>query len=114
MIKKIIKIHKNFLVIVLISFALSSCKKNPDHSVRVHNELSETLFHIKLGAVDFRNLATNHVSDFIPVREGDHVLTGKIFAGVLTSEAIKIKGEGTQRWTLTVVSRSQVSLQKYQ
>lgn len=101
---------KNLLFISLISFLLIGCSKEPDHSVRIVNELSVKANRLRFGDVRYDNLGASRTSEYKDVNEGDYILTALINGQPYSSDPVSIKGDGIYTWKVTIISLTQISL----
>ena len=102
---------KSILIAFLIGLAFVGCSKEAEHSLRISNELNDTVNRVRLGEVRYENLAPASISTYNTVVEGDYVLTALISGQPYVFDPITIKGnKGEDKWQLRIESYSKISL----
>lgn len=106
------KILKIFIAIVAISLLFSGCSLDPDHSIRVKNEYSETILDVKIGSVSYGDVGSAETTSYKPVDEGTHTLAGTTTSGGELVGSVSLTGNGTHKWTLTITSAGGVEIEE--
>lgn len=100
---KQIQFFKLFSIVIVLALGLGlglmSCNilMPPDHSVRVTNQYSKALS-IRIGSVNFGQVAPNATTDYKGIDEGTHTIGGDV-SGVFT-----VDGYGSHKWTVTITA----------
>jgi len=106
------KTFKILLLIILTGFFLNSCELEPDHSIRVKNDFSETINNVKIGSVEYGSVSYGSMTGYMPVEEGSHTLSGNSESGGTLSGSVSVEGNGEHNWTLTITSDGKVEIEE--
>jgi len=101
-----------FLPIAMLIFLSCGLLFPPDHELSVDNLFPDPVNNIKVGDVDFGNLATGESSDYKKIDDGDHKVTGSTKYGDKLDQSITLSGWGSNSWTLTIQEGGQLDLNK--
>jgi len=105
---KIIKLLSLFVLILVFN----GCEVSPNHSVRVKNSYSETIYNMKVGSVGYDSVSTGEVTIYKPVAEGSHTLSGNTKTGSNLNGSISVTGNGTHKWTLEILPTGNLAIQE--
>lgn len=90
--------QRNLLLIFTSIILITSCIKDPDHSIRVRN-LSDKVVSITIDdTIAFDSIAVNQKSLYVPINEGTHKIGGDYFGNFV------VEGDGTIKWTIEILN----------
>ena len=100
------------LVIFLMGFALFGCSilSEPNFSIRITNNYSETVNNVMVGTVSFGSISPSTTTSYRSIEAGDHTLSGTTPSGGNLSGTVTLSGNGTHKWTMTITSSGSLSL----
>jgi hypothetical protein len=98
------KTFKLLVSILLVGFFLSSCLKDPEHSIRVKNEYKERLLNLSVGSVNYGGVNPGATSGYKPVDEGSHTLSGTTTSSQTLTGTASVTGKGSHKWTMKILS----------
>ncbi len=101
---------KKLIALTFVMAFFSSCFKDPNHSVRVKNQVGAPLVNVSIGKAKFSRIEAGASSDYQPLDEGDFTVSGSSTNGGTLSGSGKVKGRGTHKWTLMVPASGSISL----
>jgi len=93
-----------FIPILLIGLLITGCELKPDHSIRVKNEYPETIDNLMVGTVSYGDVDSGTTTDYKPVDEGSHTLSGTTTSGLPLTGSASVTGRGSHKWTMTILS----------
>ncbi|MDZ7739447.1 MAG: hypothetical protein U5K32_10380 [Bacteroidales bacterium] len=96
-----------FFGVLALMLVMSSCEKEADHSIRIKNEVTETITGITIGSVSYGDVPSGSTTEYKPVEEGEHTLSG---GGGSLEGTVTVTGKGTHRWTLVIPSSGEVEV----
>ena len=106
------RLLKILLLTFLAAFMLNGCELEPDHSIRIKNDFAETINNVKIGSVEYNSVNSGALTDYKPVSEGSHTLSGTSESGGTLSGSVSVTGNGEHNWTLTVKSDGNVEIEE--
>jgi hypothetical protein len=90
--------QRNILLIFASILLITSCIKDPDHSIRVKN-LSDRIVSITIDdTLIFDSIAINQKTQYVPINEGTHKIGGDYSGNFV------VEGDGTIKWTLEILN----------
>ncbi len=96
---------------IAAGFFLTSCELEPDHSIRVKNDYGETINSVTIGSVEYGTVPSGEKTEYKPVEEGTHDLSGNTDTGTL-SGTVSVEGNGEHNWTLTITTEGNVEIEE--
>ncbi|MFW5877651.1 MAG: hypothetical protein ACOCUP_00920 [bacterium] len=99
-----------FFGVIALILVMSSCEKEADHSIRIKNEIPETITGITIGSVSYGDVPTGSLTEYKPVEEGEHTLSGSSDSGGTLSGTVTVEGKGTHKWTLVITSSGDLEI----
>lgn len=104
--KKLISIIAILLAVVLFY----GCKKDPDHYLRINNQYPESIDNVVVGTAGFGSVKTGTLTVYKHINEGVSSLSGTTSSGATVSGIVSISGDGTHRWTMTILPTGAVTI----
>jgi hypothetical protein len=98
------KTFKSFVLILLIGFIFNSCEIDPNHSIRIKNEYPATINNLKIGSVSYGSVANGATTEYKPVEDGSHSISGSINSSKTITGTVSVKGTGTHKWTVKITT----------
>lgn len=103
---------KSLVFILITGILLISCSLEPDHSIRIKNEYFETINNVMIGVVSYGTIASGITSEYKPVDEGSHTLSGTTTSGQPLTGSVTISGKGKHKWTMTILPSGTVEIKE--
>lgn len=98
------------LIITSLLCGLNSCRKDPVYSVRLKNELKQTLRDVKVGDIAFPDIKADSISEYKEVGEGNlEIYCHEDYYGAING-SIDIKGKTSTNWTITIQSNREIKI----
>ncbi len=88
---------------LLLSLVFFGCTPDSNHLIRVRNQLSESIT-LRIGSVNYGSVNSGSTTDYKSVGEGSHTISGNSESGNQLSGSLSVSGEGTHKWTFTILS----------
>lgn len=104
---------KNLIILCLLLFSMglmSSCSKDPSHSIRFNNNYIETINDVKVNSTSYGNIDKGATTDYKPVDEGNFTLSGTTASGQPWTGGGTVNGAGKHKWTITIRDNGGINL----
>lgn len=98
------KTVKYLFLILSLGLFINGCSLEPNHSIRIRNEYPETVKNLKVGAVSYSDVTSQSVTEYNPVNEGSHSLSGYTNSGQTLTGNVTVTGKGKHKWTIRILS----------
>ena len=99
-----LKTSLSSVLILSACLFLTSCSKDPDHSIRIVNNYGQRIDGVQIGGASFGGIDARATSDYMPISDGSHLLRFTLGSFQVTSDPIDIQGNGTHKWTISIQS----------
>ncbi len=100
-------IISTFLVFIALSI---KCSKS-DFSIRIKNQYQEQL-NVMVGTVKFFDILSGQTTAYKPIDKGQFNVVGGTSSGKSIWSSIKLDGSGTHKWTVTIESTGELTLNR--
>ena len=106
------KTSKTFVILFILAVFSYSCILEPNHSVRIQNNYSETVTGIRIGTTQYGDVRSGSITEYLPVDEGNSEVSGYTQSGYPVYGTVTINGYGTHNWTLTILQNGSFEIEQ--
>lgn len=102
-----------FIISLCLSLGMLGCSSifaPPDHSIRIKNDFSQNILNTKIGDVAYGIVSSGTTTAYLSVDDGTHNIWGTTPNNLTLTGTVTVIGNGTHKWTMTILASGSVTL----